>query len=126
MLRAAASPVVFFRQLHFLHNVPIRFNGLRSRAMAFVPGFEHDVFISYAHTNNPGGEESGRVTRLHALLAERLRELTDGQLNIWRDTGLARNELFDETLKRRIESSALFLAINSNRLSKIKILPTRD
>lgn len=88
--------------------------------MAFVPGFEHDIFISYAHTNNPGGEENGRVTRLHALLVERLRELTDGQLNIWRDTGLARNELFDETLKRRIESSALFLAINSTAYQKSK------
>lgn len=90
--------------------------------MAFVPGFEHDIFISYAHDNNPGGEEGagGRITCLHRLLTERLKELTGRNLEIWRDTRLARNEVFDETIKREVECSALFLAINSTayQLSK--------
>ncbi len=84
--------------------------------MAFVPGFEHDIFISYAHVNNPGGEDGaeGRVARLQRLLEDRLGELTKkADLKIWRDTRLARNEVFDETIRREVERSALFLAIHS-------------
>lgn len=90
--------------------------------MAFVTGFEHDIFISYAHDNNPGGEEGagGRIACLHRLLTERLKELTGRDLKIWRDTRLARNEIFDETIKREVECAALFLAINSTAYQQSK------
>jgi hypothetical protein len=83
--------------------------------MAYLPDFKHDIFISYAHDNNSGGEEGagGRITQLHRLLKERLGELTSRELNIWRDTTLTRNEEFEKTIKRAIEDSAIFLAINS-------------
>lgn len=40
--------------------------------MAYVPGFEHDIFISYAHVDNapPDEEEDGWVTKLHTSLAK--------------------------------------------------------
>src|SRR4051812_28894357 len=45
--------------------------------MAFIPGFEHDVFISYAHANNERltEKDEGYVTKLfddlaHFLTAE--------------------------------------------------------
>lgn len=81
--------------------------------MAFVPGFKHDIFISYAHDNNPGGEASGRITQLHRMLEARLRELTSRDLSIWRDTSLARNQEFDKTIRQAIDESAIFLAVNS-------------
>ena len=36
--------------------------------MAYVPSFEYDVFLSYAHADN----FSGRVTEFHRELRERL------------------------------------------------------
>jgi len=83
--------------------------------MAYLPGFKHDIFISYARDNNPGGEAGagGRITQLHRLLEERLRELTSRELSVWRDTALARNQEFDKTIKQAIEESAIFLAVNS-------------
>lgn len=83
--------------------------------MAYLPGFKHDIFISYAHDNNPGGEAGagGRITRLHRLLEERLRELTGRELDIWRDTTLALNQEFDKTIRQAIDDSAIFLAVNS-------------
>jgi len=83
--------------------------------MAYLPRFKHDIFISYAHDNNPGAEAGagGRITRLHRLLEERLRELTGRELDIWRDTKLARNQEFDRTIKQAVEDSGIFLAVNS-------------
>jgi hypothetical protein len=83
--------------------------------MAYLPGFKHDIFISYAHDNNPGAEAGagGRITRLHRLLEERLRELTGRELDIWRDTTLARNQEFDKTIRQAVEDSGIFLAVNS-------------
>ncbi len=83
--------------------------------MAFIPGFEHDILISYAHDNNPGGEEGagGWVTQFHRLLEEQLRQLTHRDLRIWRDRRLDRNQEFDKTIKEAIDSSAIFVSINS-------------
>jgi TIR domain-containing protein len=83
--------------------------------MAYLPGFTHDIFISYAHDNNPGAETGagGRITRLHRLLEERLRELTGRELDIWRDVTLARNQEFDKTIRQAVENSGIFLAVNS-------------
>ncbi len=83
--------------------------------MAFVPGFEHDIFISYAHLNDPVGEDGAArwVTRFHARLEAALRQLAGKPLVIWRDLNLERNQEFDKTIKTAVESSALFLTVNS-------------
>ena len=43
--------------------------------MAFVPGFEHDVFVSYAHFDNePDTQEIRWVSRFQADLKVALRQ----------------------------------------------------
>src|SRR5262245_59795160 len=51
--------------------------------MSFVPGFEHDVFISYAAADNT--DDEGWVTSFHASLSLRLRGLVCGSLALFRD-----------------------------------------
>ena len=83
--------------------------------MAYVPGFGHDIFISYSHLNNPQGDDGGEgwVSRFHRRLEAELRQVAGKELGVWRDLNLERNQLFDQTIKQAVESSALFLAINS-------------
>src|SRR5262249_37426964 len=86
--------------------------------MAFVPGFKHDIFISYAHLNNqPMDGVEGWVSHFHARLDTELRQHAGKTLTIWRDLALERNQLFDQTIKEAVDNSALFLTINS-RLHK--------
>jgi hypothetical protein len=86
--------------------------------MAFVPGFKHDIFISYAYLNDrPMDGADGWVTRFHARLDAELRQHAGKELSIWRDLELWRNQLFDQTIKGAIDNAAIFLTINS-RLHK--------
>src|SRR5262245_6199270 len=79
--------------------------------MGYAPGFEIDVFISYAHKNN----ENEWVTRFHEFLGQRVPEFLEhqAQVTIWRDRGLNGFDELWPTLQRNIESSALFLSICS-------------
>jgi hypothetical protein len=86
--------------------------------MAFVPGFEHDVFISYAHANNVRltEKDEGFVTRLYedltTLLTERLgrREF----FSIWLDKEELRgNDDFDAKLNASFLNSAILVCVNS-------------
>ena len=54
--------------------------------MAYAPGFDVDVFISYAHKNN----EKGWVTALDDYLTRRIPEFLEHQANVvvWRDKSL--------------------------------------
>jgi TIR domain-containing protein len=78
--------------------------------MAYLPGFEHDIFISYVHDNN----QDGWVTRLHNDLQKELDGSVKG-VKIWRDRELNSNTRFDEKIRKTIEDSAIFLAITSKR-----------
>jgi hypothetical protein len=78
--------------------------------MAYLPGFENDIFISYVHDNN----QDGWVTRLHNDLQKELDGSVKG-VKIWRDRELNSNTRFDEKIKKTIEGSAIFLAITSKR-----------
>jgi hypothetical protein len=79
--------------------------------MAYVPGFEIDVFISYAHKNN----ENEWVTHFHEFLARRVPEFLEhqAQVNVWRDMKLNGFDQLWPTLQHNIESSALLLSICS-------------
>lgn len=85
--------------------------------MAFVAGFEHDVFISYAHVDNlPLREgEQGWVSQFHrelqVALAARLGRTE--AFTIWRDAKLGGNDAFDEAIARRLGGSALLVTIVS-------------
>ena len=82
--------------------------------MAFADGFEHDVFISYAHADNqPMDGSEGWVTafvkRFRVALSQRL----GGQLpDVYFDTRLQANQQLEDILSA-VRGSALFLAVGS-------------
>jgi hypothetical protein len=78
---------------------------------AYLPGFQHDLFISYSHRNE--GEDKW-VSRFHARLEAELGQLAK-DLKIWRDIRrLEGNQLFDETIKTAIEGIGVLVALNSH------------
>jgi len=85
--------------------------------MAYVPNFEYDIFISYAHVDNlpTPGESKGWITTFEEFLAVFLSRRVGkfGIVKIWRDPTLDGSQLFDTTIQNRIKQSALFLAFTS-------------
>ena len=84
--------------------------------MAYLPGFKHDIFISYAHLNNPSGDggAKGWVTRFHDRLEIALQQLLGERVIIWRDLKLGGNDLFDQKIEQVIKDTGLFIGLNSN------------
>ncbi len=85
--------------------------------MAQVPGYNHDIFISYAHNDNYGfGGRPGWVDVFEDWLYNWLnkrRGLTD--LRIWRDKKRMRgNTVFDDAIQNALDGSAVFLALTSH------------
>jgi hypothetical protein len=79
--------------------------------MTYLPGFEHDIFISYAHRNE-GADRL--VSRFHERLESELGQLAK-DLNVWRDKRkLDGNQLFDQTIRTALERAGLLLALNSH------------
>ena len=83
--------------------------------MAYVPGFEHDIFISYAHVDNASDNEDGWVTRLHASLLKLIPQKIGRAENfsIWRDPKLGGNDDFIESIDAAFRRSAITRAISS-------------
>ncbi len=85
--------------------------------MSYVPHFENDIFISYAHVDNLAAEgEPKWVEQFHKQLEIALTKRIGriGLLKIWRDKRLEGDNVFDETIQKNIDDSALFLALTSN------------
>lgn len=84
---------------------------------AFVTGstFQHDVFVSYAHADNPAYDQSkGWVERLVGHLRELLPEkLQRGKPDIKFDFSLPRNTSFPEHIREAVTHSATLLVIFS-------------
>ena len=83
--------------------------------MAFLPGFEYDIFISYAHVDNLVATTLDRpwVESFHRDLehavAKRIGESL-GSVKFWRDDKkLDGAHLFDETIEEAIDKSAIFI-----------------
>jgi hypothetical protein len=117
-LRRAASLQLFGNCINartrFITNAPCQI--IRNLAMAFVPGFEYDIFISYARDDNATADGApGWIARVHQRLEIELRKRTNRNLKIWRDEKeIANNQEFDPVLKQSVEGSAILLAFNSN------------
>src|SRR5438132_12672930 len=84
--------------------------------MAFVPGFENDIFISYSHIDNvptiPG--KQGWVDFFHGLLAIRTQALLgQPQIKIFRDPQLRRVGDFPGQLSENLSTSAVFVCVLS-------------
>ena len=81
----------------------------------FVPGFEHDVFVSYVHVDNRKyGQEIGWVETLVENIREALpQKLKRGQPDIWRDPRLSSSEPFSDAIRKAVTHSATLLVILS-------------
>ena len=85
--------------------------------MAFIKGFEYDIFISYSHVDNltVKSESMGWVDYFHDYLQVGLSRKAGraDMVRIWRDEELDGTQLFDDVIRNRINRSALFIALLS-------------
>jgi hypothetical protein len=84
--------------------------------VAFVPGFAHDVFVSYAHRDNRTfGRAEGWVVTFDTNLREALsHKLKRGQPDIWRDQRLSSSDPFSATIRAAVTQAATLLVILSD------------
>ncbi len=84
--------------------------------MAYVAGYEHDIFISYAHRDDesPAGAQQGWVTTLCQELRKGLSAKLDGPPpDVWMDHRLAMNAALGPELDERLSRSAVLLIVVS-------------
>jgi hypothetical protein len=83
--------------------------------MAYVPDFENDIFISYAHADNlPLTEDQkGWIEYFHKYLETKVRVLLGEPLSIWRDKKLHGNDYFGEELLNQLSKNAVLVSILS-------------
>lgn len=83
--------------------------------MALVPGYENDVFISYAHADNdptiPG--KPGWVDFFEELLRKRVKVRLRGEIQFFRDQQLRLYGKFSDQLAEKLAGSAVFVCIPS-------------
>jgi hypothetical protein len=88
--------------------------------MCLIPGYENDIFISYAHNDNLPIFELRWVDWFH----ENLENLLIGKLGerpvIWRDRRMDQTDYIEGLLDSRVTTSALMLAIISPSYLKSK------
>ena len=91
--------------------------------MAYVPSFEHDVFISYAHGDN----KDKRVTAFRDSLVERLTSVLGSRAFHKPDewvffdrTGLKTGDEFSPRLERAARRSAVMISLLSNSYLQAK------
>lgn len=87
--------------------------------MAYIPGFEHDIFISYAHVDNAtlSPNEKGWVDTFHGHLEMELARKIgrSGLIDIWLDRhDLDPNQRFDNEIADGVHSAAILVALYSN------------
>lgn len=87
--------------------------------MALIPGFEYDIFISYAHLDNATltGQADGWIKQFHEnlnlMLAKRFGRM--GMVKIWWDSKkLDGSVLFDKSIEDGINKSAIMICLNSS------------
>lgn len=83
--------------------------------MGFLPDFDADVFISYAHFDDDlfPPEQWGWVTRLHQDLEQRVRSYLGADVSVWRDCDIRNNEDFTKKILNRLMRTATFLSVLS-------------
>ena len=82
--------------------------------MGFVPGYEYDIFISYAHNDNSTNDSESADARRNwvNLLEDYIRRRAKGrgqELEIYRDAQLSLFTGVNQQLANRIANSAIFL-----------------
>ena len=84
--------------------------------MGYLPGFEDDVFISYAHNDDDRfpREDKGWVSQLHADLEERVKYHLGQPPRLWRDCEIRSNEDFAKKIASRLAHTATLLSVISH------------
>ncbi len=77
--------------------------------MAFVSGFQADIFISYKHSDN----RSNWISDFDRRLQLRLTELLGQEASVWRDKKLGGADDFSDEIMQQLNGSALFIPILS-------------
>jgi hypothetical protein len=85
--------------------------------MSFLPEFEDDIFISYAHIDDrPLTEgQKGWISSFHHALETRLAQLLCPDPAVWRDPKLQGNDIFEDKLIKRIPKIAVLISVISPR-----------
>jgi hypothetical protein len=88
--------------------------------MSYVPGFKHDVFISYAHVDDEpiAKGEDGWVTTLVSKLRKFLDQYLGQRSSLWIDQQLARHVQITPEVVSRLESTATLVMILSRAYLK--------
>ncbi len=84
--------------------------------MAFLEGYEYDIFISYAHRDNRmvNPNEAGWVKQFHDYLKMDLEAALGRNVKIWwDDRKLDGNEQFDGAIQDGVRKSAIMISLNS-------------
>ena len=83
--------------------------------MSFLPDYEDDIFISYAHNDNQALIEGQRgwVDIFHQALERRLQVHLGAKPAIWRDPRLQGNEYFADALVEQVPKVAILISILS-------------
>jgi len=76
--------------------------------MPYVQGFNNDVFISFAHTDNT----DGWVEAFHIRLKDRLLQI-GAQASVWRDNKLRGTDIFSDEIFSHLKDSAVLISIIS-------------
>jgi len=80
--------------------------------MAYLPGFEYDIFISYARVDDQDGWVDVFQKQLEVGVSRLVGRMD--LVRVWRDTREVQgNQIFDQTIQNAIDSSALFIALTS-------------
>ncbi len=77
--------------------------------MAYVPGFDHDIFISYCH-----GDDRPWIRSFYELLKPALKEQLGVEAKVWiEEQNLDRSEDFRHAIPEQVFKSALYLFLPS-------------
>ena len=84
--------------------------------MALLPGYWHDIFVSYAHNDNQplvSGEEGWGRTLINLLRVRTIERIGSNALDIWMDYDLSGNSVVTPTITDALTNSAILLVIGS-------------
>ncbi len=76
--------------------------------MAFVPGFDHDLFISYAH-----GDDRESISRFHDRLQTQLARLLPGARSLDRQRRSSKCRDFAKDIPKNLDSSGVLISLVS-------------
>jgi hypothetical protein len=81
--------------------------------MGYLPDFDYDVFISYAHKDDDQypPEDQGWVAELHSALEKRIGTYLHTEPALWRDCELSGNDVFNEKISNRLAKAATLLSV---------------